>query len=101
MKRTLKLSRRASLKLVKLLDYLESEWSIKVQNDFVLKFDKKLEHLAEFPESHPKSDIIKGLFRFVVTKQTTVYYKYDKKSVIIVTLFDTRQNHKKLKKDTK
>ena len=101
MSRTLKLSRRASIKLEKLLTYLESEWSVKVQRDFRQKLDDKLKHLTQFPESHPQSDILKDLHRFVVTKQTTVYYKYDKNNVIIVTLFDTRQNPKRLKKDTK
>ena len=36
------LSKRASHKLEKLLEYLESEWSLKVKNDFIVKLDKSL-----------------------------------------------------------
>jgi hypothetical protein len=33
------LSKRASKKLEKLLEYLELEWSLKVKNDFIKKLD--------------------------------------------------------------
>ncbi len=55
--------------------------------------------IREQPESFPSSDKIKGLRKCVITKQTTLFYKFDKKQIKIVTIFDTRQNPKKLKSD--
>ena len=95
------LSKRASNKLEKLLKYLELEWPHKVKTNYINKLDKTLEHISQYPESAQKSDLVKGLHRVVVTKQTTVYYKFDSKSIMVVTIFDTRMNPKRLKKETK
>jgi hypothetical protein len=56
--------------------------------------------LKDRPESSINSEIIKGLHRCVVAKQTTIYYKFDNKKLYIVTVFDTRQDLSKLKKET-
>ena len=101
MERVIKLSRRASKNLENILNYLETEWSPKVKREFIGKLDSGLKHLVQFPESHPKSDTKKGLQRFVLTKQTTIYYKFNSKSIFVVTLFDTRQDPGKLKLETK
>jgi plasmid stabilization system protein ParE len=52
--RKVKLSRRASKKLDKLLLYLETEWSVKVKNAFIKKFDKSLSLIQDNPKSFPK-----------------------------------------------
>jgi len=77
MGRTIRLSRTASKNLERLLLYLEAEWSKKVRKDFVKKFDNKVQHLAHFPDSHPVSASQKGLHKLVVTKQTSVFYRFD------------------------
>jgi plasmid stabilization system protein ParE len=99
MSRKLVLSKRASGKLDKLLEYLETEWSIRIKNNFIKKLDRSLQILKEKPESSPKSDRVNGLYKCVVTKQTTVYYKFDSKKLYIVTIFDTRQDPKRLNKE--
>jgi len=78
------LSKRASKKLDKLLEYLESEWSLKVKTDFIKKLDKSLNQIQRYPESCQKTDFVKGLHRLVVTKQTTVFYRFDSKIITIV-----------------
>jgi plasmid stabilization system protein ParE len=93
------LSKRASNKLEKLLEYLELEWSLKVKIDFIEKLDKSLKRLQKFPESCQQSDLIKGLHMLVVTKQTSLFYRFDSKNITIVTLFDNRMNPEKLKKE--
>jgi hypothetical protein len=45
------------------------------------------------------SDAVKGLHMLVVTKQTSVFYRYNSKSISIVTVFDNRMDPKKLKKE--
>jgi plasmid stabilization system protein ParE len=71
------LSRRASQKLEELFKYLESEWSLTVRDNFVDKLDQILIHLKIFPEIGQQSDLVKGLRRIVITKQTTIYYRFD------------------------
>lgn len=99
MKRIIKLSRRTKNKLEKLLEYLEINWSEKIKKEFIKKLDHSLSLIQQNPVSFPKSNIIGGLHKCVITKQTTIYYRYDKKNIYIVTLFDNRQNPKKLKKE--
>tara|TARA_Y100000588_G_scaffold329765_1_gene366224 strand:- start:326 stop:631 length:306 start_codon:yes stop_codon:yes gene_type:complete len=99
--REVRLSKRASKKLDKLLHYLETAWSYKVKSDFIKKLNKAINQIARYPESAEKSAIVKGLHRMVVTKQTTFYYRFNAKSVTIVTLFDTRMHPGKIKDQTR
>jgi plasmid stabilization system protein ParE len=95
------LSKRASSKLEKLLEYLEIEWSENVKQNFIRKLDTTLEIIKKYPESSEQSEIKKGLFRCVITKQTTLFYQYNSSTIKIVTLFDTRMNPKKMQDETK
>lgn len=101
MKREIRLSKRAMRKLNSLLIYLEEEWSTKVKHEFVQKLDKSLKQIQKLPDSYPESEKIRGLRKCVVTKQTTVFYKYSETTIDIVAIFDNRQNPKSLKKKTK
>ena len=99
MNRKIVFSRRASGNLEKLLEYLESKWSKRVKDNFIKKLDMALNILQENPDTSPKSEVIKDLFKNVITRQTTVYYKFDSEKLYIVTIFDTRQDPKKLGKE--
>jgi addiction module RelE/StbE family toxin len=92
MKRNIKLSNRAMRKLDRLLAYLEEEWSAKVKHEFVLKLDKSLKQIQRFPDNFPESQKNKGLRKCLVTKQTTIFYKYSETTIDIITIFDNRQN---------
>ena len=95
------LSKRASNRLEKLIEYLESEWSLKAKKEFIRKLDKSLKQIQKYPDSCQQTDFVKGLHMSVVTKQTSVFYRYDSKSINIVTIFDNRMNPKRLRKETK
>lgn len=69
------LSKRAANKLEKLLEFLASEWSIKVKRAFIVKLETAFTQISRHPESATKSDLVKGLHRFVLTKQTTIFYR--------------------------
>jgi len=101
MNREVRLSSRALHKLENLLDYLEKEWTLKVKHTFILKLDKSFKQIQKLPDSFPESEKVKGLRKCVVTRQTTVFYKFTESQINIVTIFDTRQNPKRLKKETK
>ena len=81
------------------MDYLQIEWSEKVRQDFIKKFDNSVKFISSFPEATEKSDFKKGLYRCIVTKQTTIYYQFNNSEIQIVTIFDTRMNPKKIKQE--
>ncbi len=99
MNREIKLSRRAVKKLDNLLIFLENEWSAKVKQDFIQRLNKSLHQIQKLPESSPESNKIKGLRKCVVTKQTTVFYKYSERTIDIVAIFDNRQDPNSLNKE--
>tara|TARA_B100000949_G_scaffold203170_1_gene192093 strand:+ start:163 stop:465 length:303 start_codon:yes stop_codon:yes gene_type:complete len=99
MSRKVVVSKNAEKKLNSLFDYLTENWSLKVKSHFVNKLDKNIKLIQKHPESFPESVKEKGLHKCVITKQTTLYYRFDEKQIKIVTVFDTRQHPKKLKKD--
>ncbi|WP_242206213.1 type II toxin-antitoxin system RelE/ParE family toxin [Aestuariivivens insulae] len=99
MSRKVVISKTAEKKLDKLLDYLIQKWSVKVKKEFVEKLDSSIEAIRDQPEIFPESKKGRALRKCVITKQTTLYYRYNSKRISIVTMFDTRQNPKKLDKE--
>ena len=99
MSRKVVISKTAERKLEKLFEYLIKEWSLKVKKDFVEKLDSSIEIIKNQPEIFPESKKGKSLRKCVVTKQTTLHYRYNSKRINIVTLFDTRQDPNKLDKE--
>lgn len=69
------LSELAESKLLKLNDFLLENWNLKVRNDFIKKLTSKIEQISNQPKSCPQSSEFKGLYKCVVTKQTTFYYR--------------------------
>ena len=96
--RKITLSKRASIKLDSLLKYLEAEWSENVKNDLIKNLDESLNRIRKFPNSSKKSKYIKGLHLLVITKQTSVIYRFNSRSITIVTVFDNRMNPIRMKK---
>jgi len=99
--RSISFSRTAAKKLVILLKYLEEEWSVKVKHNFIIKLDNSLKQISNYPLSCEKSQLKQDLYHCLVSKQTTLYYKFDTKKIYVVTIFDNRMNPKKLKQETK
>ena len=97
------LSELAESKLLKLSDYLLENWNLKTRDKFIEKLSEKIKQISIQPQSCPESSEFKGLFKCVVTKQTTFYYRIsiELKEIEIITVFDTRQSPDKLKKDIK
>ena len=97
MGRTVIITKTAEKKLEKLFKYLLENWSTKVKSDFVKKLDRNVNLIKSNPESFPQSEKNKGMSKCVITKQTTLFYRYTPETITIVTIFDTRQNPNKLK----
>lgn len=99
--RKIVLSKRAASKLNGILFYLEKEWSAKVKNEFIDKFEHSINIIKEKPNIFPSSIKYPKIRRCVVTKQISVFYKFDNSKVYIITLFDNRQDPNKLRKELK
>lgn len=95
------LSELAESKLLKLSEYLLENWNLKTRDKFISKLTEKIKQISLQPNSCPKSSEFTNLYKCVVTKQTTFYYRVnlDKKEIEIITIFDTRQNPDRLRKD--
>lgn len=97
------LSQLAESKLLKLSEYLLENWNLKTRDKFISKLTEKINQISFQPDSCSKLSGFENLYKCVVTKHTTFYYRIlaDRKEIEIITIFDTRQNPDKLKKEIK
>ncbi len=95
------LSEIAEIKLLRLCEYLVEHWNIKTKTTFLSKLDEKIAQISHLPMSCPHSTEFPNLYKCVVTKQTTFYYRIsdDESEIEIIAIFDTRRNPKELRKE--
>jgi len=93
------LSPIAEKKIMLLLNYLENEWSLKSKEDFLSKLLSSFHQIAEYPESCARSKHFPGLYKCVVTRQTSFYYRIKKGKIEIITLIDNRQDPGRIKEE--
>ena len=101
MKRTIIFSKNAEKSLFVLFEYLEIKWTEKVKKKFISNLDKVIYLIQIEPETFPKSELNNKYRKCVLSKQTSIYYKFNTKRVEIIAFFDTRQDPNKIKKDIK
>lgn len=90
-------TKRADKKLSSIIDYLNKEWGEVVVGNFVRTIDNFLDILTEFPEIGSIENSKKNIRGFVIIKQLTIFYRIKSHRIIILNLFDNRQNPKKRK----
>jgi plasmid stabilization system protein ParE len=79
-------------------DYIEAKFSFRRREEFIEKLKSAFIIIQNNPESFPVSEINSNHYRFVLTKQTTIYYKFNNTEIRILALFDTRKNPSKIHK---
>ena len=84
-------------KLRNIYNFITKSWDKKIADEFIDKLNYKLNLLSYFPNIGQKSLKKKHLRRYIISEQISLFYKIDKKKIIILTLFDNRQDPKKLK----
>ncbi|MBS1545519.1 MAG: type II toxin-antitoxin system RelE/ParE family toxin [Bacteroidetes bacterium] len=80
-----------------IFDYLTENWTQREIRNFARKLDKRLELISVNPNLFPRTTRRRNVRKSVLTKHTVIYYKTSNNVVTIVTLFDPRQNPKKLR----
>jgi plasmid stabilization system protein ParE len=83
--------------LKNILDFISSNWSSNEVLRFAKKLNKRINLIAAYPELFPKTLQKENIHRSVLTKQITIYYSFEDDLIKIISLFDVRQNPKKLK----
>ncbi len=75
-----------------LIDYLGNKWSAKVAQQFVNQLDDLIFALSRMPFMGKKSMINPMVRGIVVTDKNTLYYSVRDNQIVLLSLFDTRQN---------
>ena len=95
---TVTISPQAKDDILKILDYLKQDWGQKVVDDFLQKLDVFYQIILINPRLFSFYNKRKNIRKYALTKQNVVYYRSRKNTVDIITVFDSRQNPKKIKK---
>lgn len=93
------LSRLAELKLELLIEYLVSDWGKFSKEKFLNKLESTIDRISKFPDSNPKSNELGGIYKCVVSKQTSLIYRIKNGEIEIITIFDNRQDPKKINQE--
>jgi len=79
------------------VEYLTYKWGLNVTNDFIERFDKVSLILSEDPSRFPFFDITKQIQKCLLTKHNVLLFQEKDQVITILTVFDTRQDPKKLR----
>ncbi len=91
------ISERAEQNLDGIIQYLETEWSVRVRDKFLELLRTKIEQIKKMPQMYENSSKKKVIRRCVISKQTSLYYRARKEEIEIITIQDNRRNPRKLK----
>jgi plasmid stabilization system protein ParE len=75
-----------------LIGYLSNKWSIKIAQQFANQLDDLIFALSKMPFIGKKSlenPLVRGI---VVTDKNILFYSVKENQIILLSLFDTRQN---------
>ena len=86
--------KRFTNKVVRLLSYLEAEWSKKVADDFLKEVEARLQTLSEQPFIGTPSKVSDNVRSILITKHNRIYYRIKGSVMEIVNMYDTRMNPK-------
>ena len=95
--RELSFSKKSIKDIKEISEYIEAKFSIRIKLEFLGRLKKNLDYVASSPESFPLTEY-EELRKCVVSKQTSIFFKMRSKDIVVVSVFDTRQNPKKINK---
>lgn len=88
-------TKRFAKKVVRVSEYLENEWSVKVAAEFLAKVDEKILSLSINPKLGSSSIKFPGIRKLRVTKHNRIYYKVEKQKVILIDFVETKMDPKR------
>ena len=81
-----------------ILSYLSQNWSQKVVDEFLQKFEVFFYIISINPKIFGYYNKRRNIRKYALTKQNIIYYRNRKNAVEIITIFDGRKHPSKLKK---
>lgn len=85
-------NKRAVSKFNDIVEYLETEVGENAAMNFVIKLDNLIEKLNKYPEIGRRTRNKKTVRQYRIDKNKKLYYRKYGKKLIIVFIFDERQN---------
>lgn len=93
---TVRWTSRAAGELDRTVQYIHHQWGIKAENNFVAEVEDVVKLISRDPEIGRIENKEKGIRAFVITSQSTLFYRLKNEVIVILSVFDNRQNpHKK------
>jgi len=92
---TISWTTRASSNFDNIIEYLELQWGDKVASQFIKNVYDFLELISEFPKLGSIENKEKGIRGFTLLKQVNIFYRIKNEKIIILGLFDNRQDPSK------
>ncbi|WP_445709725.1 type II toxin-antitoxin system RelE/ParE family toxin [Flavobacterium sp.] len=93
--RELEFSQRSLREIEAISEYIEFKWSNKSKEEFLKLLKKNIDLIEHNPNLFQITNY-KNVYRCVVSKQTSIYFKFNNYKISIVSVFDTRQNPNKI-----
>jgi plasmid stabilization system protein ParE len=93
------LSPLAIKKFELLFKYLEDEWGIKAKNLFINKLIAKFKQISTYPQSCIQSKEFPSLYKCVINKHSSLFYRIKGGEIEIVTVIDNRQDPKNISEE--
>ena len=85
--------KRFQQKFLRLLNYLNLEWGIKVTDDFIATFQIRITNLISNPNIGKQSTVLE-VRSLLITKHNRLYYRLRNNTIEILNMYDTRINPK-------
>jgi plasmid stabilization system protein ParE len=86
--------KRFENKVIKLLNYLETNWDDTVAINFKILLLQKLDLLAKQPEIGAEVSALKNIRSILITKHNKIYYRIENNTIVVINMIDTRKNPK-------
>lgn len=82
----------AQRQLAQIVDYLNSEWSSRVRDNFLDKIETAVRTISQLPFAFPEAPNLPGVRRCVAHKLTSIYYRVKTDEIEILAFWDNRQD---------
>jgi plasmid stabilization system protein ParE len=88
-------SPEAEITYLKILEYLEENWTIKEMESFINRSEQVIEHISQYPNHYPYS---KGSdsYKCVFISQVSLFYRLKDRQIEMLIFWDNRQDPAKL-----
>jgi plasmid stabilization system protein ParE len=95
--KSLRWSERAREENNNLLDYLLNEWGEEITLRIAEQIEKTAIRIQQSPDQFPIFSKRKHVRRCVLSPQTSIFFRVYRTEIVIISVFDNRQNPKKRK----